>query len=116
MDPAVLQELNINQKRTLVCQVYERIEEGQKKDVKIVIQATEMILLLLWRHIMYYCEGQQAKPAEGKSYAIRLLSMPEPESFRQEIGKNLQPVLQKLRGTVRRSSLPAFNRVLTAFS
>ncbi|KAF9048038.1 hypothetical protein BDZ89DRAFT_1058002 [Hymenopellis radicata] len=97
LEPAVLQELNINQKRTLVCQEYERLEAGLKKDVKIVIHTAEMVLLLLWRHAMYYCDGHQVKPAEGKSYAIRLLSMPEPDSFRQELGKSLQPVLQRLR-------------------
>ncbi|KAF8918329.1 nucleoporin Nup186/Nup192/Nup205 [Mucidula mucida] len=100
LEPAVLQELNINQKRTLVCQEYERLEEGLKKDVKIVIHTAEMVLLLLWRHAMYYCDGHHVKPAEGKSYAIRLLSMPEPDSFRQELGRSLQPVLQRLR-TVR---------------
>ena len=119
LDAAVLQDMDISQKRTLVCQEYERIQNGLRAEAKVIIRmfslvcvlyfrsdngvvdTTEMLMLLLWRHTMYYCDGHQARPVEGKSYSIRLVSMPEPEAFKQEVGKSLRPVLQRLRGLVR---------------
>jgi nuclear pore complex protein Nup205 len=58
-----------------------------------------MLLLLLWRHIAYYCEGHHINNPDlraSTSYAIRFLSSPDAETFRSEAGIKLTPALQKL--------------------
>jgi len=58
-----------------------------------------MLLLLLWRHLVYYCEGHHINNPDlrtSTSYAIRFLSSPDAETFRSEAGIKLTPVLQKL--------------------
>ncbi len=49
--------------------------------------------------MLYYCDETRTKSSE-KAYAIRLLSMPDPQSFRQDVGNKLRPVLQRLKSLV----------------
>jgi nuclear pore complex protein Nup205 len=61
----------------------------------------EMVLLLLWRHLVYYAEGHHANnpPANAQAstmHAMRFLSTPEPEAFRLDVAKRLVPTLQRL--------------------
>lgn len=60
---------------------------------------TEMLLLLLWRHLTYYSEGRHINNAELKtsaSHAMRFLSSPDADTFSSEVGTRLAPVLQRL--------------------
>ena len=67
----------------------------------------EMLLLLIWRHVEYYTDPENAgrgetwKGALTASYtmssALRFLAAPpEPQVFKEEVGKRLASVLQRL--------------------
>lgn len=63
----------------------------------------EMLLLLLWRHIMYYAEGAHVQTPQlnaSTATAMRFLSTPDPEAFRQQIARNLLPTLQRLQALI----------------
>ncbi|KAK0437028.1 hypothetical protein EV421DRAFT_1829501 [Armillaria borealis] len=98
-DTEIIRDLDVAQKRSLICRELERMRDDLQDDVKTAIHTTEMILLLLWRHMLYYCDETRTKSSE-KAYAIRLLSMPDPQSFRQDVGNKLRPVLQRLKSLV----------------
>lgn len=59
----------------------------------------EMLLLLLWRHLAYYADQQHLADSKLKTstaHAMRFLSIPEPDTFRAEVGKKLAHTLQQL--------------------
>ena len=67
----------------------------------------EMLLLLIWRHVEYYTDPENAGRGETwkgaltashtMSSALRFLAAPpEPQVFKEEVGKRLAPVLQRL--------------------
>ncbi|KII84114.1 hypothetical protein PLICRDRAFT_702060 [Plicaturopsis crispa FD-325 SS-3] len=101
-DIAFLQDLDIRQKRSLVCREFERIRRDAKGKAKILFSTVEMLLLILWRHLTFYSEGQPGSyggnpPPLLKSVSARLLaSHHDPDAFRAEAGRRLAPVLQKL--------------------
>ncbi|KAK0478734.1 nucleoporin Nup186/Nup192/Nup205 [Armillaria novae-zelandiae] len=98
-DTEIIRDLDVAQKRSLICRELEHMRDDLQDDVKTAIHTTEMILLLLWRHMLYYCDETRTKSSE-KAYAIRLLSMPDPQSVRQDVGNKLRPVLQRLKSLV----------------
>lgn len=58
-----------------------------------------MLLLLLWRHLEYYSDDSNAhnpNVSSATSHAMRFLATPDPEVFREEVGKRLGPTLQRL--------------------
>jgi len=58
-----------------------------------------MLLLLLWRHLAYYSDGQHLSDSNLKAstaHALRISVTPEPGAFRIEVGKKLSPILQRL--------------------
>jgi nuclear pore complex protein Nup205 len=58
-----------------------------------------MLLLLLWRHLVYYAEGRHINNPELKtsmSHAMRFLSSPDADTFCAEVGNKLAPPLQRL--------------------
>lgn len=58
-----------------------------------------MLLLLLWRHLAYYSEGQHINNPDLKtstSHAMRFVSSPDAGVFQSEVGIKLAPVLQRL--------------------
>src|ERR1700683_2940197 len=116
-DVSFLQELDISQKRSLVCRELERIKADAQSKAKTMLSTChcyflplctatddradtlEMLLLLLWRHLVYYCEGHHINNPDlraATSHAIRFLSSPDAETFRSEAGVRLVPVLQRL--------------------
>jgi len=98
-DVSFLQELDISQKRSLVCRELERIKADAQSKAKTMLNTLEMLLLLLWRHLVYYCEGHHINNPDlraATSHAIRFLSSPDAETFRSEAGVRLVPVLQRL--------------------
>ncbi|KAF7966977.1 hypothetical protein HWV62_36310 [Athelia sp. TMB] len=98
-DASFLHELDMAQKRSLVCRELERIKRETQSTAKTLLSTTEMLLLLLWRHVTYYAEGRHINNAELKasaSHAMRFISSPDADTFRAEIGGRLAPVLQRL--------------------
>ncbi|TFK37612.1 nucleoporin Nup186/Nup192/Nup205 [Crucibulum laeve] len=97
--PTLLQELDIDQKRTLICQELDRIKRATKREAKTLLDTTEMLLLLIWRHLDYYAEPRHMNtpPARASlTNAMRLLATTEPETFRAEVATKLAPALQRL--------------------
>ncbi|KAF7297146.1 hypothetical protein MIND_00947600 [Mycena indigotica] len=105
-DPAFLRSLDIPQKRALVCRELAREGRTAEAEARTLVGTAEMILLLLWRHVVYYAEGHHPLPTTSNganlkastTYALRFLSPPEPVAFRTEVGKRLGPVLLRLAG------------------
>ncbi|KAJ7128145.1 nucleoporin Nup186/Nup192/Nup205 [Mycena crocata] len=106
-DPAFLRELDIPQKRALMCRELARERRVAQREAQTLLSTLEMVLLLLWRHLVYYAEGQhlsspQPPPTGGlgaslkASTALRFLSPPEPEAFRSDVAQRLGPALARL--------------------
>jgi nuclear pore complex protein Nup205 len=116
-DAGFLQELDIGQKRSLVCRELDRIKADAQNKAKTMLSTChyyflplyfatdslagtlEMLLLLVWRHLVYYCEGHHINNPDlraATSHAIRFLSSPDAETFQSEAGVRLAPVLQRL--------------------
>ena len=113
----LLQNLEIDQKRSLLCQELERIKTTAKLDAKSLLgkvfffiasylltflawtATLEMLLLLLWRHIEYYAEPRHMNMPPAKTTvanAMRLLATSEPEVFQADVRQKIAPSLQKL--------------------
>nr|GAT46575.1 predicted protein [Mycena chlorophos] len=85
----------------------QRVAEGEARTL---VGTAEMLLLLLWRHVLYYAEGGVPaantasagngglKASTATAYALRFLAAPDPETFRAEVGARLAPVLGRLAG------------------
>ncbi|KAJ3879118.1 nucleoporin Nup186/Nup192/Nup205 [Lentinula edodes] len=103
LDLDFVQDLEIGQKRNLICRQLDRMIIEAQRDAKMIINTLEMLLLLLWRHIMYYAEGAHVQTPQlnaSTTTAMRFLSTPDPEAFRQQIARNLLPTLQRLQTLV----------------
>ncbi|KAF9074489.1 nucleoporin Nup186/Nup192/Nup205 [Rhodocollybia butyracea] len=99
VDIDFVQDLEIGQKRNLICRKLERVNAEAQRDAKMTMNTLEMLLLLLWRHIVYYGEEAHGKTPQlnaSTATAMRFLSTPEPQKFRLEVGKKLMPALQRL--------------------
>ncbi|TRM60040.1 nucleoporin Nup186/Nup192/Nup205 [Schizophyllum amplum] len=101
VDPKVLRNLEIGRKRALICREYERIQDTLRDDAKLLLTTTEMLLLLLWRHITHYVEHPAASQSQLRAslaQSMRFLSMPKTEDLRMDIQGKLTPMLQRLDG------------------
>ncbi|KAK7055118.1 nucleoporin Nup186/Nup192/Nup205 [Favolaschia claudopus] len=108
-DPAFLRGLEIPQKRALVVRELAREHCVAEDEARTLLGTLEMVLLLLWRHLVYYAEGQHlnmpsaAPSTNGTSNlrgstanALRFLSPPEPDAFRTDVAQSLTPVLARV--------------------
>ncbi|KAK2465538.1 hypothetical protein APHAL10511_002430 [Amanita phalloides] len=105
--PSIIQELDIVQKRQLIYQELDRLRLGTLREAKAQLGTIEMLLLLIWRHVEYYTDPESAGHGETwkgsltashtMSSALRFLAAPPgPQIFKEDVGKRLAPVLQKL--------------------
>ncbi|KAJ7584798.1 nucleoporin Nup186/Nup192/Nup205 [Mycena floridula] len=104
-DAEFIQNLDMQQKRALVCRELAKMQRDCESGTRVIVDTVEMLLLLLWRHILYYSENQGAHKMDGKARqtgkapsAMRFLSTPEPQVFREEVGRRMEPVLQRIQG------------------
>ncbi|KAF9238369.1 nucleoporin Nup186/Nup192/Nup205 [Melanogaster broomeanus] len=99
-DPAFLQDLDITQKRSLIHQEYQRLKDEFQDEVKTVLSTTEMLLLLLWRHLASYAESDPSRPAAplpaNLRTSMRLLPAPDINAFKDEAGKRLVGALTRI--------------------
>ncbi|KAJ7682921.1 nucleoporin Nup186/Nup192/Nup205 [Mycena rosella] len=109
-DPAFLRELDIAQKRALVCRELARERRTAQGEARTLLGTLEMVLLLLWRHLVYYAEGHHMSspnpPSSGAgtgaslksstAHALRFLAPPEPDAFRGDVAQRLAPALARL--------------------
>ncbi|KAF5345807.1 hypothetical protein D9756_010889 [Leucocoprinus leucothites] len=96
---SLLNELDIEQKRSLICQEIERVKRRSKETAKTLFDTLEMSLLLLWRHLEYYGEpGNMGNPPARTSVtnAMRLLATSSPDQFREEVAMKLGPLIQRI--------------------
>ncbi|KDR74068.1 hypothetical protein GALMADRAFT_250802 [Galerina marginata CBS 339.88] len=99
IDPGLMRDLEIEQKRVLFCEAMERIRTSAKQDARVLLDTLEMLLLLIWRHLEYYAEPRHMGMPPAKATitnAMRLLATAEPEVFRAEVAAKVQPTLQRL--------------------
>ncbi|KAJ3825387.1 nucleoporin Nup186/Nup192/Nup205 [Lentinula raphanica] len=106
LDLGFVKDLEIGQKRNLICRQLEKMITEAQRDAKTTLNTLEMLLLLLWRHIMSYAEGTHPHPLNtSTATAVRLISSPDPGEFRLQVGKKLQPALQRLESLMMNDSL-----------
>ncbi|GLB44615.1 putative nuclear pore complex scaffold, nucleoporins 186/192/205 [Lyophyllum shimeji] len=129
---SLLHDLDITQKRQLICDMLENIKRDATKEARVLLDTTEMLLLLIWRHVQHYTSPAAALPTAppplsssalfhstksqgtmGMNTAMRFLTAPDPENFKAEVGRRLGPALSRLEGLdlhidseVRRQSQP----------
>ena len=59
----------------------------------------EMLLLLLWRHLEFYCEGKHINNPDLKgsiSHTMRFASSPDVETLKMEVAKKVVPAFHRL--------------------
>ncbi|KAJ7482279.1 nucleoporin Nup186/Nup192/Nup205 [Mycena galericulata] len=94
-DPAFLRNLELAGKRALVCRALSRERRTAQGEARLLLGTLEMLLLLLWRHVVYYADaGVGVKPTTTS--ALRLLAPPEPRAFREGVAQRLAPALARL--------------------
>jgi len=95
-----LGDLDIGQKRVLICRELEHALGRARNMANTLLSSLEMVLLLLWRHISYYCEALHINSPNMKvSTAVVLRSVPQPNDsavFREDAAKRLSHVLNRL--------------------
>ncbi|KAF7421056.1 hypothetical protein PC9H_011576 [Pleurotus ostreatus] len=96
VDRSVWPDLDVAQKRSLMNRALSRIQTIAKDEAKMLLGTMEMLLLLLWRHIMHYSEGHAVAGDAITVHALRFVSAPEPQVFRNEISRKLGGALQRL--------------------
>lgn len=60
------------------------------------IDTIEMLLLLIWRHVVYYVNEGESNGPQSTPHAMRFISTPNPDVFRQEVASKLAGLLQRL--------------------
>lgn len=124
-DKDILADFNIGQKRMLICQEWEQLRGEFLNDAKTLLgvyilssflvyatdgqisdfpwcttASVEMLLLLLWRHILFYAEGRHINnPSVKTSTAgvVRYLSaVSDEDEFRMDAARKLAPVIQRV--------------------
>ncbi|TFK47235.1 hypothetical protein OE88DRAFT_1811406 [Heliocybe sulcata] len=98
-DTRFLDELDIGQKRMLLCRVLEDNLAESRTDVNVLLTTVEMLALLLWRHLLQYSEGidlSSLPPKSSLAQSMRFVSAPDGHTFRAEVARRLSPVLQQL--------------------
>lgn len=73
----------------------------------------EMLLLLLWRHLVFYGEGLHVNNPDLRgsiSHTMRFASSPDADTLKSEAARKLTPVIQKLQ-SLELVSIIAFNYV-----
>ncbi|KAF8123906.1 hypothetical protein EV363DRAFT_1545999, partial [Boletus edulis] len=85
-DPVFLQDLDIAQKRSLIHQAYQRLKIEFQDKVETVLGTTEMLLLLLWRHLASYAETDPSRsvvpPPANMRTSMRLLPAVDASTFK----------------------------------
>ncbi|KAL6308871.1 nucleoporin Nup186/Nup192/Nup205 [Sparassis latifolia] len=98
-DQGLLDNLNIRQKQSLVSRELTHWRAGATDRAQVTITSLEMLLLLLWRHLLFYSEGRHINNPDLKgsiSHMMRLTSSPDVDVIKAEAARKLMPVLQRM--------------------
>jgi len=95
-----LGDLDIGQKRALICRELEHALGRARNTANTLLSSLEMMLLLLWRHIAYFCDSLHVdNPNMKVSTTVVLRSVPQPNDgtvLREDAAKRLSHVLNRL--------------------
>ncbi|TFY64741.1 hypothetical protein EVJ58_g2418 [Rhodofomes roseus] len=95
-DPTLLDNLDMRQRQSLT------VAARNWHDVRADGHRTgslEMLLLLLWRHLDFYCEGRHINNPDLKgsiSHAMRFSSSPDVETLKMEAARKIVPAFHRL--------------------
>ncbi|CCM02106.1 uncharacterized protein FIBRA_04183 [Fibroporia radiculosa] len=98
-DQGLLGNLDIRQKQSLISRELEKWRTEASRTALIALSSLEMLLLLLWRHLVFYCEGRHINNPDLKgsiSHTMRFATSPDVETLIAEVTKKLVPALQRL--------------------
>ncbi|KAI0033042.1 nucleoporin Nup186/Nup192/Nup205 [Vararia minispora EC-137] len=95
---ALLDELDVGQKRRLICTELARIQTRFRARATVVLSSLEQLLLLLWRHTAHYASG--APPRAAAPGVVRALQTTDvqPDAFVRDAARRAGPVLAKVAG------------------
>ncbi|KAG5340572.1 hypothetical protein C0989_001177 [Termitomyces sp. Mn162] len=111
----ITEDMDIIQKRQLICEELGNVQKAAMREARILLDTTEMLLLLLWRHIQHYASPLSAlpvpsaslslsalfnstKPQDAINATMRFSASPDPETFKTDVVRRLGPALVKLKG------------------
>ncbi|RDX43688.1 hypothetical protein OH76DRAFT_1188692 [Lentinus brumalis] len=98
-DPALLDNLDMRQRQTLVSRELAFWRAGAKRRAHTILNSLEMLLLLLWRHLAFYLEGRHINNPDLKgsiAHTMRFASSPDVDTLNAEAQRKLAPVLGAL--------------------
>ncbi|OCH88950.1 hypothetical protein OBBRIDRAFT_888752 [Obba rivulosa] len=98
-DQSLLENLDVRQKRILISRELAGWRNEARRRAQITLSGLEMLLLLLWRHLVFYSEGRHINNPDLKgaiSHLMRFVSAPDVETFTAEARRKLAPILQRL--------------------
>ncbi|KAI8972576.1 nucleoporin Nup186/Nup192/Nup205 [Trametes punicea] len=98
-DPSLLENLDMRQKQALIGRELAHWKARGKRRMQTILNSLEMLLLLLWRHLVFYAEGRHIDNPDLKgsiAHAMRFASSPDVDTLRAEAQRRLTRVLQAL--------------------
>ncbi|KAI0351635.1 hypothetical protein OH77DRAFT_1429461 [Trametes cingulata] len=98
-DPSLLENLDMRQKQGLISRELARWKTRAKRRAQTILNSLEMLLLLLWRHLVFYSEGRHVNNPDLKgsiAHAMRFASSPDVDTLRAEAQRRLARVLKAL--------------------
>ncbi|KAG5650971.1 hypothetical protein H0H81_010360 [Sphagnurus paluster] len=92
---SLLQDLDIAQKRQLICEEVENVKRGATREARVLLAAAlPTPIPSLSSSALFH---STSKPQHlGMNTAMRFLAAPDPENFKAEVGRRLGPALAKL--------------------
>ncbi|KAH9929472.1 nucleoporin Nup186/Nup192/Nup205 [Fomitopsis serialis] len=98
-DPALLENLDMRQRQSLIARQLARWRTDAGRRAHVTLSSLEMLLLLLWRHLEFYCEGRHINNPDLKgsiSHTMRFASSPDIETLKVEAARKVVPAFHKL--------------------
>ncbi|KAI9057540.1 hypothetical protein FKP32DRAFT_1598103 [Trametes sanguinea] len=98
-DPNLLENLDMRQKQSLISRELAHWRAGAKRRAQTILNSLEMLLLLLWRHLVFYSEGRHVNNPDLKgsiAHTMRFASSPDVDTLRGEAQRRLTRVLHAL--------------------
>ncbi|KAI0776838.1 nucleoporin Nup186/Nup192/Nup205 [Trametes elegans] len=98
-DPSLLENLDMRQKQALIGRELAHWQAGAKRRAQTILNSLEMLMLLLWRHLVFYSEGRHLNNPDLKgsiAHTMRFASSPDVDTLRAEAQRRLAPLLAAL--------------------
>ncbi|KAI0830134.1 nucleoporin Nup186/Nup192/Nup205 [Trametes gibbosa] len=98
-DPSLLENLDIRQKQSLISRELAHWRVDVKRRAQTILNSLEMLLLLLWRHLVFYAEGRHVNNPDLKgsiAHTMRFASSPDTDTLQAEAQRRLMRPLRAL--------------------